>query len=79
MFFAENRKDSDQPSPLGQDRVTSTSVLRFRPTSVDDGVTWACEADHPAVEYSSRNSRYSIILSVLRKYTILIKIIGRSH
>lgn len=65
LLFTADRSDEDRPSSLGLDRVTSTSVIRFRPTSSDDGVTWACEAEHPALD--SAPLRASVLLSVLRK------------
>ena len=61
--------DDDQSSGggfTGSGRVTSTSTIRFRPTADDNGVTWACEAEHQAIVYSPL--RASVLLSVLRKF-----------
>ena len=57
-------------------RITTFSTIKFRPTSSDNGVTWACEANHPALT-NSGPLRTTVLLSVLRKYfsnSILITI-----
>ena len=43
-----------------------SSTIRFRPTSSDNGVTYACEAEHPALLNTPLRSTVS--LSVLRKF-----------
>ena len=48
-------------------RITTFSTIKFRPTSSDNGVTWACEANHPALT-NSGPLRTTVLLSVLRKY-----------
>ena len=63
-FFSEAREEIDEVSPDG--RVTTFSTIKFRPTSSDNGVTWACEADHPAL--SNSPLRTTVLLSVLRKF-----------
>ena len=62
-FISENREEIDELSP--DSRVTTFSTIKFRPTSSDNGVTWACEADHPAL--TNAPLRTTVLLSVLRK------------
>lgn len=61
-FFTDSRQDKDQ---IGErdGRVTTTSTIKFRPTSSDNSVTWACEADHPAL--INPPLRSTVLLSVL--------------
>ncbi|XP_059086903.1 synaptogenesis protein syg-2-like [Tigriopus californicus] len=64
-FYTANRQDEDRPSALGGDegRITSISIIRFSPTNMDNGITWACEAQHSAITYAPLRS--SVVLSVL--------------
>ena len=68
LIFAESRQDVDEKGV--DNRVTTTSVIKFRPTSSDNGVTWACEADHPAL--TNPPLRSTVLLSVLRKYFFML-------
>lgn len=56
----------DEAGPEG--RTTTTSVIKFRPTAGDDGATWACEAEHPALV--NPPMRTAVLLSVQREYTM---------
>lgn len=72
-FFSDNRADEDE-SGLKDGRITSSSTIRFRPTSVDNGVTFACEAEHPAL--LNHPLRSTVLISVLRKeFFSVLKII----
>ena len=64
ICFSDSRADDDQLNDASG-RITSTSTIRFRPTAADNGVTWACEAEHQAIVYSPL--RASVLLSVLRE------------
>ena len=64
FILPESRADDNQLNDASG-RITSTSTIRFRPTAADNGVTWACEAEHQAIVYSPL--RASVLLSVLRK------------
>ena len=70
FIFAESRQDVDEKG--ADNRVTTTSVIKFRPTSSDNGVTWACEADHPAL--TNPPLRSTVLLSVLRKYFFVLDV-----
>jgi len=59
-YLTETREDVDEVGSGG--RTTTTSVIRFRPTSEDDGATWACEAEHPAL--INPPLRTAVLLSV---------------
>ena len=65
FILSESRADDNQLNDASG-RITSTSTIRFRPTAADNGVTWACEAEHQAIVYSPL--RASVLLSVLRKF-----------
>ena len=64
FILPESRADDNQLNDASG-RIPSTSTIRFRPTAADNGVTWACEAEHQAIVYSPL--RASVLLSVLRK------------
>ena len=64
-FVSDTRQDEDEQSGSKADRITTTSVIKFRPTSADNGVTWACEAEHPAL--LNPPLRTAVLLSVQRK------------
>ena len=63
--ISDTRQDEDEQSGSKGDRITTTSVIKFRPTSSDNGVTWACEAEHPAL--LNPPLRTAVLLSVQRK------------
>jgi hypothetical protein len=67
LSFSDTRLDDDKIGSGPDGRVTSTSTIRFRPTAEDNGVTWACEAEHQAIVYSPL--RASVLLSVLREFS----------
>ena len=50
-------------------RRTRISRLKFRPTSLDNQATIACEAEHPALratrERPARSMRADVLLSIL--------------
>lgn len=50
----------------------ASSTIRFRPTSSDNSVTYACEAEHAAL--LNPPLRSSVLLSVLRKFVFLTSI-----
>ena len=65
-IISDTRQDEDEQSGARGDRITTTSLIKFRPTSADDDITWACEAEHPAL--INPPLRTSVLLSVQRKY-----------
>ena len=72
-LFSDTRQDEDEQSGSRGDRITTTSLIKFRPTSADDDITWACEAEHPAL--LNPPLRTAVLLSVQRKF-IYIEIIS---
>ena len=72
-MFLDTRQDEDEQSGSRGDRITTTSLIKFRPTSADDDITWACEAEHPAL--LNPPLRTAVLLSVQREYLITIKLI----
>ena len=64
-LFSDTRQDEDEQSGARGDRITTTSLIKFRPTSADNDVTWACEAEHPAL--LNPPMRTAVLLSVQRK------------
>ena len=70
IFFtiSDTRQDEDEQSGSRGDRITTTSLIKFRPTSADDDITWACEAEPPAL--LNPPLRTAVLLSVQRKYLI---------
>ena len=68
-FISDSRHDEDKTGS-SDGRITSVSTIRFRPSASDNGITWACEAEHPALTYSPLRS--SVLLSVLRKSVVMI-------
>ena len=65
-LFSDTRQDEDEQSGSRGDRITTTSLIKFRPTSADDDITWACEAEHPAL--LNPPLRTAVLLSVQRKF-----------
>ena len=65
-LLLDTRQDEDEQSGSRGDRITTTSVIKFRPTSADDDITWACEAEHPAL--LNPPLRTAVLLSVQRKF-----------
>ena len=72
-MFLDTRQDEDEQSGSRGDRITTTSLIKFRPTSADDDITWACEAEHPAL--LNPPLRTAVLLSVQREYSNPIKLI----
>ena len=66
FLFLDTRQDEDEQSGSRGDRITTTSLIKFRPTSADDDITWACEAEHPAL--LNPPLRTAVLLSVQREY-----------
>ena len=67
-WFSDTRQDEDEQSGSRGDRITTTSLIKFRPTSADNDITWACEAEHPAL--LNPPLRTAVLLSVQRKLVI---------
>ena len=67
-FLTDSREDTEEDG-TSEGRKTVTSTIKFRPTSRDDSATYACEADHPALDNTSppRTMRVSVVLSVMCK------------
>ena len=72
-LLSDTRQDEDEQSGSRGDRITTTSLIKFRPTSADDDITWACEAEHPAL--LNPPLRTAVLLSVQRKF-IYIEVIS---
>ena len=71
-LLSDTRQDEDEQSGSRGDRITTTSLIKFRPTSADDDITWACEAEHPAL--LNPPLRTAVLLSVQRKFIYIYAI-----
>ncbi len=60
--------DSALPAFRGQGRKSLKSKIKLRPTSSDNGATYACEAKHDALVDRAR-MRVAVVLSVHCEYS----------
>ena len=63
----ETLSGDDVTAFRGQNRQSIKSKIKFRPTSADNGATYACEAKHDALAGRPR-MRFAVVLSVHCKY-----------
>lgn len=63
----ETLSGDDVAAFRGQDRQSIRSKIKFRPSSADNGATYACEAKHDALAGRPR-MRFAVVLSVHCKF-----------
>lgn len=61
-FVTDSQVDTEEDGTM-DGRKTVTSVVKFRPTARDNGATFACEAQHPAL--MNNPMRVTVVLSVM--------------
>ena len=78
-FISGNIEESEEDGTL-PDRKTTFSKIKFLPNSADNQVTYACEANHPALRGTATRPaspmRSSVLLSVLCKLLYISDIVG---
>ena len=65
-FYIDSREDTPEDGS-SEGRKTVTSTIKFRPTSRDNLASYACEAQHPALDSPQR---VEVFLSVMCKYKV---------